>query len=81
MIFRSCHFLCHQFTQRDELAQIVADMDGDIAHIVFCKSDVDKHPCHRGITSEMRQGFCKEYRYMVSIDFVQRGLKAGTVKS
>ena len=27
MIFGSCHFLCHQFTQRDESNQIIADMD------------------------------------------------------
>ena len=27
MIFGSCHFLCHQFTQRDEPNQIIADMD------------------------------------------------------
>ena len=27
MIFGSCHFLCHQFTQRDEPEQIIADMD------------------------------------------------------
>ena len=27
MIFGSCHFLCHQFTQRDKLNQIIADMD------------------------------------------------------
>lgn len=27
MIFGSCHFLCHQFTQRDELDQIIADKD------------------------------------------------------
>ena len=27
MIFWSCHFLCHQFTQRDEPDQIIVDMD------------------------------------------------------
>ena len=27
MIFGSCHFLCHQFTQRDEPYQIIAYMD------------------------------------------------------
>ncbi len=27
MIFGSCHFLFHQFTQRDEPYQIIADMD------------------------------------------------------
>ncbi len=27
MIFGSCHFLFHQFTQRDEPDQIIADMD------------------------------------------------------
>ncbi len=27
MIFGSCHFLCQQFTQRDEPDQIIADMD------------------------------------------------------
>ena len=27
MIFGSYHFLCHQFTQRDEPDQIIADMD------------------------------------------------------
>ena len=27
MIFGSCHFLCHQFTQRDKLNQIIADVD------------------------------------------------------
>ena len=26
MIFGACHFLCHQFTQRDEPDQIIADM-------------------------------------------------------
>ena len=26
MIFGSCHFLCHQFTGRDEPNQIMADM-------------------------------------------------------
>ena len=26
MIFGSCHFLCHQFTQRDEPDQIIADI-------------------------------------------------------
>ncbi len=27
MIFGSCHFLHHPFTQRDESNQIIADMD------------------------------------------------------
>ena len=27
MIFGSCHFLCHQFIQRDKPDQIIADMD------------------------------------------------------
>ena len=27
MIFGSCHFLCHQFTQWDEPDQIIADVD------------------------------------------------------
>ena len=27
MIFGSCHFLCHQFTQWNEPDQIIADMD------------------------------------------------------
>ena len=31
MIFGSCHFLCHQFTQVDEPDQIMADMDAQAA--------------------------------------------------
>ena len=27
MIFGSCHLMVHQFTQRDKLYQIIADMD------------------------------------------------------
>ena len=31
MIFGSCHFLCHQFTQRDESYQIITDVDALVA--------------------------------------------------
>ena len=27
MIFGSCHFLCHQFIQRDEPNKVIADMN------------------------------------------------------
>ena len=44
MIFGSCHFLCHQFTQRDEPNQIVADVDALAAFpAAFIRSpDIDR---------------------------------------
>ena len=45
MISGSCHFLCHQFTQRDELDQIIADKDVLAAFsAAFIRSpDIDRH--------------------------------------
>ena len=44
MIFGSCHFLFHQFTQWDESDQIVADMDALAAFsAAFVRSsDIDR---------------------------------------
>ena len=44
MIVGSCHFLCHQFTQRDEPDQIIADMDALAAFpAAFVRSpDIDR---------------------------------------
>ena len=44
MIFGSCHFLFHQFTQRDEPNQIVADVDALAAFpAAFIRSpDIDR---------------------------------------
>ena len=44
MIFGSCRFLFHQFTQRDEPDQIIADMDALAAFTaVFIRSpDIDR---------------------------------------
>ena len=44
MISGSCHFLCHQFTQRDEPDQIIADMDALAAFsAAFIRSpDIDR---------------------------------------
>ena len=44
MIFGSCHFLFHQFTQRDEPYQIVTDMDALAAFsTAFIRSpDIDR---------------------------------------
>ena len=39
MIFGSCHFLRHQFTQRDEPDQIIADMDALTALYNRCKAN------------------------------------------
>lgn len=62
------------------IGRIEIVIDGNIADIMFCKSDVDEHPRHRGIASKTRKVFCQKYRHMVRLDFFQHGLKAGTVE-
>ena len=56
MIFGSCHFLCHQFTQRDEPNQIIADMDALSAFsAAFIRSpDID---CLYQLMSRVRRQF------------------------
>ena len=62
------------------IGRIEIVVDGNVADIVFCKSDVDEHPRHRGITPQTGKVLCQQHRHMVRFDFVQHGLEAGTVK-
>ncbi len=43
MIFGSCHFLCHQFTQRNEPNQIIADMDVPLMDQVLIVHNYQKY--------------------------------------
>ena len=58
MVFGSCHFLFHQFTQRDEPDQIIADMNALTAFsaaFIRCP-DID---CLDQLMSSVRRQFCQ----------------------